>query len=307
MFTKNKVSCASTLAVLLVFAGVLPCLAQDGKLDIHATPKQAYVFVDDHAVGEASRHQSLKLSPGDHKVELVNYGYTPVTQTVTITGGQVSKLEIALQAVTHTVSPPFGAMTIEGASLYAVLLNGKTPDFFLGHGDEFNHEWWWKQELVVPPGTYQMTILAPEKEVWSGPVEVPANQRVVIDIPKGVRKTIPWPRGEKLGTIPRFKVGTTSATVAVAKPSAELSASTAQVNCGDGSQLKWSSSDAPRVEITPVGAVEPSGEQAVQPKQSTTYQLTAVGPGGTATSSTTVNVNTAVQADLQLAPSEVRY
>ena len=307
MRTKSKVFCRSTLAVLLALAGVLPCFAQDGKLAIHATPKQAYVFVDDHAVGEASRHQSLKLSPGDHKVELVNYGYTPVTQTVTITGGQVTKLEITLQAVDHTVSPTFGAMTIEGANRDAVLLNGKTPDFFVGHGDEFNHEWWWKQELVVPPGTYQMTILGPENEVWSGPVEVPANQRVVIDIPKGVRKTIPWPRGEKLGTLPRFKVGAASATVAVAKPSAELSASAAQVNCGDGSQLKWSSSDAPRVEISPVGSVAASGEQAVQPKQSTTYQLTAIGPGGTATSSTTVNVNTAVQADLQLAPAEVHY
>lgn len=307
MRTKRNVSCTSMPAVLLVLAGVLPCFAQDGKLVIHATPKQAYVFLDDHPVGEANRHHSLKLSSGDHKVQLVNYGYTPVTQTVTITGGQVTKLEIVLQAVTNTVSPPFGAMTIEGASLYAVLLNGKTPDFFVGHGDEFNHEWWWKQELVVPPGTYQMTILGPDKEVWSGPVEVPANQRVVIDIPKGVRKTIRWPRGEKLGTLPRFKVGTASATVAVAKPSAELSASAPQVNCGDASQLKWSSSDAPRVEITPIGAVAPSGEQAVQPKQSRTYQLTAVGPGGTATSSTTVNVNTAVQADLQLAPSEVRY
>jgi len=307
MRTKNKVSCTSTPAVLLVLAGVLTCFAQNGKLVIHATPKQAYVFVDDHPVGEANRHHSLKLSSGDHNVQLVNYGYTPVTQTVTVTGGQVTKLEIALQAVTNTVSPAFGAMTIEGANRDAVLLNGKTPDFFVGHGDEFNHNWWWKQELVVPPGTYQMTIQGPDKEVWSGPVEVPANQRVVIDIPKGVRKTIPWPRGEKLGTLPRFKVGTASATVAVAKPTVELSASAPQVNCGDAPQLKWSSSDAPRVEITPVGAVAPSGEQAVQPKQSTTYQLTAVGPGGTATSSTTVNVNTAVQADLQLAPSEVRY
>ena len=89
MLTKSKISRTSTLAVLLVFAGVLPCFGQDGKLAIHVTPKQAYLFVDDHAVGEASRHQSLKLSPGDHKVELVNYGYTPITQTVTITGGQV--------------------------------------------------------------------------------------------------------------------------------------------------------------------------------------------------------------------------
>jgi hypothetical protein len=36
-------------------------------------------------------------------------------------------------------------------------------------------------------------------------------------------------------------------------------------------------------------------------------ELTAVGPGGTATSSTTVNVNTAIQADLRLTPAEVHY
>src|ERR1700751_6002078 len=65
MRTKSKVFCRSTLAVLLALAGVLPGFAQDGKLAIHAPPKQAYVFVDDHAMGEASRHRSLKLSPGD--------------------------------------------------------------------------------------------------------------------------------------------------------------------------------------------------------------------------------------------------
>ena len=297
----------ATPPIMLILASGLLCSAQDGKLALRATPKQAYVFVDDHAVGEASQHRSLKLSAGDHKVELVNYGYTPVTRTVTITGGQTTDLEITLPAIASTVPPPFGAITIESVSRDAVLLNGKTPDFFVGHGDQFNHEWGWKQELVVPPGTYQMTILGPEKELWSGPVEVPANQRVVIHVPKGVVKTVPWPRGEKLGELPRFKVGTASATVAVAKPTAELSASAAQINCGDTSQLKWSSADAPSVEITPVGAVATSGDQPVQPKQTTTYQLTAVGPGGTVTSSTTVNVNTAVQADLRLASPEVRY
>ena len=293
--------------LMLVLASGLPCIAQDGKLALRATPKQAYVFVDDHAVGEASQHRSLKLSPGDHKVELVNYGYTPVTRTVTITGRQTTDLEIALPVIDSTVSPPFGAITIESVSRDAVLLNGKTPDFFVGHGDEFNHEWGWKQELVVPPGTYQMTILGPASELWSGPVEVPANQRVVIHFPKGVVKTVPWPRGEKLSALPRFKLGTASATVAVAKPTAELSASAAQINCGDMSHLKWSSADAPSVELTPVGAVATSGDQSVQPKQTTTYQLTALGPGGTVTSSTTVSVNTAVQADLRFASPEVRY
>jgi outer membrane protein OmpA-like peptidoglycan-associated protein len=41
--------------------------------------------------------------------------------------------------------------------------------------------------------------------------------------------------------------------------------------------------------------------------QTTTYNLTAVGPGGTATSSATVNVNTAIQANLGLSSPEVHY
>ncbi len=307
MTMKGQLSHTAIPAMMLVLASGLLCFAQDGKLALRATPERAYVFVDDHAIGEASHHRSVKLSAGDHKVELVNYGYTPVTRTVTITGGKTTDLEITLPAIASTVPPPFGAITIESVSRDAVLLNGKTPDFFVGHGDEFNHEWGWKQELVVPPGTYQMTILGREGELWSGPVEVPANQRVVIHYPKGVVKTVPWPRGEKLSALPRFNVGTASATVAVAKPTAELSASAAQINCGDTSQLKWSSADAPSVELTPVGAVATSGDQSVQPKQTTTYQLTALGPGGTVNASTTVNVNTAVQADLRLASPEIRY
>jgi outer membrane protein OmpA-like peptidoglycan-associated protein len=307
MKTQSQLLRLAMSVVPLVLFGSLPCFPQDGKLVIHVTPKQAYVFVDGRAMSEASKHHSLSLSAGDHKIDLANYGYTPASRTVTITAGKTSDLDVTLTPVSGTVSGPFGAMTIEGADRDAVLLNGKTPDYFVGHGDEFNHDWWWKQELVVPPGTYQVTILHEDKEVWSGPVNVPANQRVVIDIPQGVRKTVAWPRGEKLSSIPRFTVGTASATVAVAKPTAELSVSAAQVNCGDSSQLKWTSSDAPRVEITPIGPVASSGEQTVQPKQTTTYNLSATGPGGTVTSSTTVNVNNVVQASLALSPAEVRY
>jgi outer membrane protein OmpA-like peptidoglycan-associated protein len=297
----------SLSAALLLLAGGISSFAQDGKLVLHVTPKQAYLFVDGRAISEASKHRSLSLSPGDHKIELVNYGYTPSTQTVTITSGKDTNLDVNLAAATGTVSGPFGAMTIEGADRDAILLNGKTPDFFVGHGDEFNNDWVWKQELVVPPGTYQVSVLSGDKEVWSGPVDVPANQRVVIDIPKGVRKTVAWSRGEKLSAIPRFTAGTASATVAVAKPTAQLSVTAAQVNCGDASQINWTSTDAPRVEITPVGPVATSGQQSVQPTQNTTYNLTATGPGGTVNSNATVNVNNAVEADLQLAPAEVHY
>lgn len=307
MRSKGHVSRLTLSAVLLSLLAGAVALAQDGKLNIRVTPKQAYLFVDDRAISEASKHHSLKLSAGDHKIEIVNYGYQPVTRTVTITAGKSTDLEVKLDAVGANVSGPFGAMTIEGADREAVLLNGKTPDFFVGHGDEFDNETWWKQTLVVPPGTYQVSILGGDQTAWSGSVDVPVNQRVVISVPKGVRKTVPWPRGEKLSAIPRFKAGDASATVAVAKPAADLSATVTQLNCGDASQLKWTTADAPQVVVSPVGPVAPSGEQSVQPRQTTTYNLTAVGPGGTATSSVTVNLNTAVQANLQLFPAEVRY
>ncbi len=296
---------ASALALCIV----VPCIAQsgDGKVAVHVTPKQAYVFVDGRAISEASKHHSLSLSAGDHKIVLANYGYTPETRNVTVTAGKTTDLDVTLQPVTSTVAGPFGAMTIEGAAHDAVLLNGKTPDFFVGHGDEFDHDWGWKQELIVPPGTYQVSVLSGDKELWSGPVDVAANKRVVVDIPKGVRKTVDWPRSSKLTSIPRFTVGTASATVAVAKPTAQLSAAMAQVNCGDPAQLKWTSTDAPSVQISSIGPVASNGDQNVDAKQTTTYNLTASGPGGTATSSTTVNVNTAIQANLQLAPAEVHY
>ena len=307
MKVQTQVSRFSLAAALLVLTSGISSFAQDGKLAFHVRPDQAYVFVDDRAISEASKIYYLKLTAGEHKVEVVNYGYTASTQKVTITAGKTTLLRVTLAQAGGSVSGPFGAMTIKGADRDAILLNGKTPDFFVGHGDEFNNEWMWKQQLVVPPGTYQVTARRGDKEAWSGPVEVPVNKRVVIEVPNGVRETVDWTRGEKLSAIPRFTVGIASATVAVAKPTAQLSATTAQLNCGDASQLNWTSSDAGRVEIAPVGPVANSGQQSIQPLKTTTYNLTATGPGGTATSSATVNVNTAVQANLQLAPAEVHY
>ena len=68
-----------------------------------------------------------------------------------------------------------------------------------------------------------------------------ANQRVVVDAYKGVRKTVAWSRGQQLQSLPRFKAGTASAQVAVQKVTGQFSASPAQVNCGESARLTWSS------------------------------------------------------------------
>lgn len=295
--------------VLVALAGayaVSPLLAQDGKLKVHAVPNQAYVFIDGQAMHESSRG-AFKLSPGEHTIDIYNYGYKPTTRKVTIEAGKMTKLDVTLDPVPGNVSGPWGCMTIEGADRDAVLLNGKTPVFFVGHGDEFNNEWVWKQELIVPPGKHQVTILKGDKEVWSGTVEVPANQRVVIDIPKGVRKTVPWSRGEQLKSLPRFKAGVASAAVVPAKPTAQLSASKEQINAGETTELNWKTTDAPAVDISGIGQVAESGEKAVQLCANTTYNLTASGPGGTATSSLPIAVNSAIQATLTASPAEAHY
>ena len=169
------------LTFLMIFAAGTSAVAQDGTLRLHVNPKQAYLWVDDRAVSEASKHSSLVLGAGEHKVELANYGYKPITQTVTITAGKTTDLAVTLEKVGDKVSGPFGAIAIKGADRDAVLLNGKTSDFFVGHGDEFNTDFlWWKQELVVPPGTYEMTVQGGDKDVWSGQVSVAADQRVIV-------------------------------------------------------------------------------------------------------------------------------
>jgi hypothetical protein len=296
----------SVLGVLALLACVLPMAAQEGKLKVRANPREAYLFVDGQAMRDA--RSAVRLSSGQHKVMLYNYGYKPAEREVSITAGKTTTIDVTLDPIPGTVNGPWGAVTIEGVNRNAVLLNGKTPEYFVGHGDEFNHEWGWKQELIVPAGTHQITVRSGDKEVWSGSVNVPANQRVVIDAHKsGVRKTVPWARGEQLKSLPHFKAGEASATVAVMPVSAQFSAGPGQINCGESAKLNWSSMGAVENEISDVGKVAASGEQTVQPKQTTTYTLTASGPGGKATPSATVNVNSGMQASVSVSPAEIRY
>ena len=73
-------------------------------------------------------------------------------------------------------------------------------------------------------------------------------------------------------------------------PTASLSAEPALVEAGQAVTLKWFSTDATDATISGLGAVAVEGTQEVQPSQSTTYELVATGPGGSAKASATINV-----------------
>jgi peptidoglycan-associated lipoprotein len=74
-------------------------------------------------------------------------------------------------------------------------------------------------------------------------------------------------------------------------PTAVLKATPAVISAGDQVQLSWRTMDATQVSIDGIGSVPTSGVKTVTPTQSTTYHLTATGPGGTADASADVTVN----------------
>jgi hypothetical protein len=278
----------------------------DGKLKIHVHPKQAYVFVDGKAIRDGS--QSISLAPGSHAVSVRNYGYLPVTQSVEIDSGKTHDLTVDLQKSGDNVPGPFGDIEFKGHPRAAVLLNGTTADYFVGHVDEFDWNWIWHQRLLVKPGTYNVTVTREGNTVWSGPVSVKAGEQVTVYLDQdGKMKTKSWSAGNTMGPQPRFHAGVASATVPIAPVTAQLTAQTTPVNCGQPTQLNWKSADAVAVNISNLGTVTANGERSVTPTKTTSYELVAKGPGGEATQTATVNVNAQPTASLTLSQREVHY
>lgn len=292
------------------FFCVAPSFAQSssemGKLKIHVTPKQAYVFVDGKAIRDGSH--TMSLSAGDHKVAVYNYGYTPKTQDVHITADQKTDLSVALQSSGDKVSGPFGDIEFKGDPRAAVLLNGQTPDYFVGHVDEFNWNWIWHQRLLVHPGTYQVTVTRDGNTIWSGPVTAKAGEQVTVYLDhNGKTKTKEWKEGLNMPPQPRFHAGIASATVPVAPVSAQLSAQSTSLTCGQNTTLNWKSANAVDTSISGIGNVSGQGDRSVSPSASTNYVLTAKGPGGDATQSITVAVNSQPVASISLSQPEAHY
>jgi len=298
--------CYPHFVLVLLLFGVQPLFAQTGKLLIRVNPAETYIYSDGLPMLEARGHY-LKLPAGTHKIDLYNYGYKAESRSVDVVAHKTTVIDVTMQKIPGVISGPWGCITIEGPSRAAVLLNGKEPGvFFVGHVDEFNNEWGWKQELLVPPGKHELTVAYHDREPWTTTVTVEANKRVVIDSFQGVRKTVDWPRGEQFKELPSFHAGFASAQVTIQKVSGQFSASPSQINCGESAHLSWSSQGAPKTELNGA-AVAAAGDQTVQPKQTTNYKFVAAGPGGVYNSDTTVNVNTAIPASLSVSPAEVRY
>ncbi len=81
--------------------------------------------------------------------------------------------------------------------------------------------------------------------------------------------------------------------VNLAAPTAEISANPGTIDAGQDVTLSWETTNATGVSIDQgIGIVDDSGSRTESPAVTTTYRITANGPGGTITDSVTVTVNT---------------
>ena len=82
-----------------------------------------------------------------------------------------------------------------------------------------------------------------------------------------------------------------------AQPTVALNASRTEVTRGESVTLRWSSTNATSVRVTPeIGSVAAEGGVTVAPTESTTYTAMATGPGGSATASMHITVSVAAAA-----------
>jgi peptidoglycan-associated lipoprotein len=94
------------------------------------------------------------------------------------------------------------------------------------------------------------------------------------------------------GKKPKHVPASETAPAAIAPaPTAQFSATPAQVAAGDQVQLSWHTTEATTVSIDGIGDVPTSGVKTVTPSESTTYHLVAKGDGGSAEATTRVIVN----------------
>lgn len=89
-----------------------------------------------------------------------------------------------------------------------------------------------------------------------------------------------------------------------AQPTVTLQANPTAIKAGESSTLSWSSTNATQLTIAPsVGAVAPEGKTTVTPGESTTFTITASGPGGSADASVRVTVEAAPPPPVETGPS----
>lgn len=298
----------SQVSLAIILSVSFSLLAQDARVPVKVSPPEAYVFLDGTAMRDG--HTVLKTTPGEHTIAVYNYGFRGEERKVVLQAGKNDVQTFELEKAGEDISSPYGYIQIEGPGRAAVLLNGTTPDYLVGHVDEFNNHIFWSQQLIVPPGTHQLIVTRLGKTLYSGPVEVAAGRRVIVNVKKNTTRVQNVDNGSGLSR-PRFRAGTASAAVVIAPVSGSFAAKSGRIDCNQTTQLAYNSVETLHSSIhdgtDKKQLTSATGEVSVSPRQTTTYTFDASGPGGIVKQDATVKVNPVIQSSLEATQPEVHY
>lgn len=89
-------------------------------------------------------------------------------------------------------------------------------------------------------------------------------------------------------------------------PTVTFAASPTTILAGQSTSLTWNSTNADEASVdNGIGPVSPTGSMSVSPTQTTTYTITVVGPGGSATGQVTITVKPATTVSIVANPSTI--
>lgn len=197
-----------------------------------------------------------------------------------------------------------GTLRIKGISGHdSVFLNGTSQEFFVGKVDQFKD-----QGMVLPTGQQHVIIVDPEgnRQVYSAYVDVLSHQRAILRVDKSSITYEKWAGEGEAHALPQ--AGQTTA--AIQPVSGKVTAYPSAVDCGQSARLVWNTNGYNtllKLNGVAVGKGGTSGEQVVDPRETTTYQLETFGPGGVTMTPVTVTVNKAIKTSLSATPAVVRY
>lgn len=190
----------------------------------------------------------------------------------------------------------WGRLQIVGINgKYAVYLNGKGPDFFVGHVGEIS-----KRKLILAPGLQHVILVDPatDQQVYSGYVQIKPNKRAILHVDQSDTAYKDWPEGANLQSPPPYQAtGTYVDNSAVTPVSAKFEILPGNsIDCGQPARLVWTTANSGTTlmkvngKAINGGPVPNVGELVVDPRVDTTYMLESFGPGGVYTTTQTLNV-----------------
>jgi serine/threonine protein kinase len=234
------------------------------------TKPGAAVFIDNQFRGNAAANGRWfhKTEPGSHSIEAKLDGYEPWSGNATAEPGKQVSVAAALKEIAKP-TPVISLFTPNVSSIQAgqsVQLRWKTEnatEWSIDPGGSVEGS----QKEVSPTKTTSYTLIArgPGGTVKSEPVTITVNAPP------------PPPPAAKAPSIDQFEPGQDA------------------IQLGQSTKLFWRTQNANVSIDQGIGPVEESGSRPVTPSQTTTYTLTATGPGGSVRSSAKITVQTQQQ------------